>query len=111
MTGRENYPDFEKQGGLIPAIVQDDETGEVLMLGYMNEESYKMTIETGKATFFSRSRNELWIKGETSGNYQFVKSVHLDCDLDTVLVKVKGIGPCCHTGSKSCFFKEIEVSI
>lgn len=95
--------------GLIPAIIQDYITGEVLMLAYMNEESYKKTLETGTTHFYSRSRKELWNKGATSGNYQYVKEIHYDCDSDALLVKVQQIGPACHTGSKTCFFNE-EIS-
>ena len=90
--------------GLIPCIAQDYKTGEVLMMAYMNEESYNKTIETGRMTYFSRSRNELWTKGETSGHYQFVKSLTIDCDNDTILAKVSQIGAACHTGNRSCFF-------
>lgn len=95
--------DFEKQGGLIPAIIQDADTGKVLMLGYMNEESLKITKETGKVTFWSRSRNCLWTKGETSGNFLNVVSMKEDCDQDTLLIKVNPVGPVCHTGSDTCF--------
>ena len=100
---------FEKMGGLIPAIAQDAETGEVLMLAFMNKEAWEKTLETGVATYWSRSRNKLWIKGETSGNVQIVKEIRIDCDDDTVLMKViqKG-GAACHTGHKSCFHKKIE---
>ena len=90
--------------GLIPCIAQDYKTGEVLMMAYMNEESYNKTIETGRMTYFSRSRNELWTKGETSGHYQFVKSLTIDCDNDTILAKVSQVGAACHTGNRSCFF-------
>lgn len=93
--------------GLIPAIIQDYKTGEVLMLAYMNEESYNKTIETGLMTYFSRSRQELWLKGETSGHYQYVKELRLDCDNDTILAKVEQIGAACHTGSYSCFFQKL----
>ena len=93
--------------GMVPVIVQDYRTDQVLMLAYMNEEAYNTTLRTGKMTYFSRSRNELWIKGETSSHYQFVKSLTADCDLDTILAKVKQIGAACHTGSYSCFFNEI----
>jgi phosphoribosyl-ATP pyrophosphohydrolase/phosphoribosyl-AMP cyclohydrolase len=89
---------------LVPAIVQDADTHEVLMLAYMNRESFIKTLETGKTWFFSRSRGKLWNKGETSGNFQSVVSIFLDCDGDTLLVKVKPAGPACHTGHKSCFF-------
>ena len=91
--------------GLIPAVVQDVETKEVLMLAYMNKESIKKTLNERKATYFSRSRNELWTKGETSGNTQDVKGFYYDCDKDTILLKVKQKGVACHTGSLSCFFK------
>jgi phosphoribosyl-ATP pyrophosphohydrolase/phosphoribosyl-AMP cyclohydrolase len=95
--------DFDKQNGLIPAIVQDYRTKKVLMLGFMNEEAYKKTLDTKMATFFSRSRNELWTKGETSGNYLHVKEVIADCDQDTVLIKAEPTGPVCHTGKDTCF--------
>lgn len=101
--------DFKKMGGLIPAIVQEYNTGEVLMLAYMNEESWKATLSSGKATYYSRSRQELWIKGKTSGNLQLVKEIRIDCDNDTVLLKVEQIGgAACHLGYKSCFFKKVE---
>ncbi len=93
--------------GMIPVIVQDYRTDQVLMLAYMNEEAYNKTLSTGKMTYFSRSRNELWIKGETSSHYQYVYSLTADCDLDTILAKVRQIGAACHTGSYSCFFNEI----
>ena len=93
--------------GMVPVIVQDYRTDQVLMLAYMNEEAYNTTIKTGKMTYYSRSRNELWIKGETSSHYQFVKSLYADCDMDTILAKVKQIGAACHTGKYSCFFNEI----
>ena len=95
--------DFEKQGGLIPAIIQDADTSKVLMLGYMNEESLKITQETGKVTFWSRTRKCLWTKGETSGNFLNVVSIKEDCDKDTLLIKVNPGGPVCHTGSDTCF--------
>lgn len=101
--------DFEKMGGLVPAIVQEYGTGEVLMLAFMNEEAWEKTLATGKATFYSRSRDMLWVKGNTSGNVQLVKEIRVDCDDDTVLVKVEQLGgAACHTGYKSCFFKKIE---
>lgn len=101
--------DFDKMGGLAPAIIQDDDTGEVLMLGFMNPEAFEMTLKTGKATFYSRTRNTLWIKGETSGHVQQVKEIRVDCDNDTVLLKVKQIGgAACHTGHKSCFYRKID---
>ena len=93
--------------GLVPVIVQDYRTREVLMLAYMNEESFNLTVETGRMTYYSRSRQELWVKGETSGNYQFVKSLSIDCDNDTILALVKQIGNACHTGNHSCFYREI----
>ncbi len=95
--------DFEKMGGLIPAIIQDNCTGKVLMLGFMNEEALAKTEETGKVTFYSRTKNRLWTKGETSGNFLNVVSVAADCDNDTLLIKVKPVGPVCHTGSDTCF--------
>ena len=93
--------------GMVPVIVQDVETNAVLMLAYMNEESYNKTMELGLMTYWSRSRNELWTKGLTSGHVQYVQELYLDCDNDTILAKVKQIGPACHTGSYSCFFKGI----
>lgn len=93
--------------GLIPTVVQDFQTGEVLMVAYMNEESLNATIRTGKMTYFSRSRQDLWVKGETSGHYQYVKSLTADCDFDTILAKVSQVGVACHTGAPSCFFNEI----
>jgi len=93
--------------GLIPTVVQDFQTGEVLMVAYMNEESLNATIRTGKMTYFSRSRQSLWVKGETSGHYQYVKSLTADCDFDTILAKVSQVGVACHTGAPSCFFNEI----
>lgn len=98
---------FEKSE-LIPAIVQDKESGEVLMLAYMNEESLLRTLDTGKATFWSRSRNKLWCKGETSGNFMLVEGICYDCDCDTLLLKVTPCGPACHTGNKTCFFRELD---
>lgn len=93
--------------GLIPCITQDYKTGEVLQLAYMNQESYEATCATGRMTYFSRSRQELWCKGETSGHYQYVKELRLDCDHDTVLAKVHQVGAACHTGARSCFFNEL----
>ncbi len=95
--------------GLLPVIVQDEETSDVLMLAYMNKEAFELTLSSGKATYYSRSRNKLWIKGETSGNTQIVKEVRIDCDNDTVLLKVDQIGKAaCHTGHISCFHQKIE---
>ncbi len=93
--------------GLIPVIVQEYQTCEVLMLAYMNEEAYKMTLALGKMTYYSRSRKELWIKGETSGHYQYVKSLTIDCDKDTILANVSQVGAACHTGNPTCFFQEL----
>ena len=93
--------------GLVPAIIQDDESGEVLMLGYMNEESLKLTLSSGEVWFYSRSRNELWHKGATSGNRLIVSELWLDCDADTILVKARPLGPVCHTGERSCFFSRL----
>ena len=95
--------DFEKMGGLVPAIIQDATTKNVLMLGFMNEEAYKKTVETKKVTFWSRSRNCLWTKGETSGHFLNLVSIQNDCDNDTLLIRVIPHGPTCHTGSKTCF--------
>jgi len=101
--------DFEKGGGLVTAIAQDDATGEILMVAFMNEESFARTLATGEVHYWSRSRNALWHKGEESGNTQRVKSISIDCDGDVVLLKVeqKG-GAACHTGRRSCFFRELE---
>lgn len=98
-------PDFSK--GLIPAIVVENETNEVLMLAYMNEEAYEKTLETKRTWFFSRSRNKLWNKGETSGHIQEIVEMLIDCDEDTLLIKVIQHGPACHTGEKSCFYRSI----
>jgi phosphoribosyl-ATP pyrophosphohydrolase/phosphoribosyl-AMP cyclohydrolase len=99
--------DFDKSSGLVPAIIQDAVTGKVLMLGYMNRKAYEKTLESGKVTFFSRSRRELWTKGETSGNFLLLKDIRVDCDGDTLLVKVEPTGPTCHTGADTCF-KEVN---
>jgi len=98
--------DFKKGNGLVPAIIQDHITLQVLMAGFMNEEAYDKTRKEGKVTFFSRTRQQLWTKGETSGNYLYVKEITIDCDNDTLLIKVNPAGPVCHTGSKSCFSEE-----
>jgi phosphoribosyl-AMP cyclohydrolase len=98
---------FEKSP-LVPAIIQEADTGEILMLAYMNEESLKKTLESGYTWFFSRSRGRLWQKGETSGNVQKVVSIHADCDCDALLVKVRQAGAACHTGSRTCFFNEVK---
>lgn len=94
--------------GLIPAVIQDADTGEVLMVGYMNEESLQLTLDGDDVWFFSRSRQELWHKGATSGNYIKVKEIWKDCDNDTILVKANPVGPVCHTGARSCFFQQIR---
>lgn len=101
--------DFSKLDGLIPAVVQDDRSGDVLMVGFMNEEALQRTRDTGFATFFSRSRGKLWTKGETSGNRLQVKHILVDCDDDTVLLRVDALGDgvACHTGERSCFFREL----
>ena len=98
---------YFRKSELIPAIIQEDETGEVLMLAYMNRESFKKTMETGTTWFYSRSRQALWNKGETSGHTQHVRAVFADCDDDTLLIRVHQTGPACHTGSHSCFFKRL----
>ena len=101
--------DFNKTGGLVPAIVQDYQTGEILMLAYMNPDAFNATLSTGKATYYSRSRQTLWVKGETSGNMQLIKEIWIDCDDDTVLLKVEQLGgAACHTGHRNCFYKKIE---
>ena len=102
------FSDFKLNGeGLIPVIVQDYKTSDVLMLAYMDRDAYEFTMKTGKMTYYSRSRKERWIKGETSGHYQYVKSLTLDCDNDTILAKVDQVGVACHTGAKSCFFQQL----
>ena len=102
-------PDFAKSDGLVPAIVQDAETKEVLMRAYMNNESWEATLKTGKATYWSRSRQSLWMKGESSGNIQLVKNIFIDCDKDTILLQVEQLGgAACHTGHKSCFYRKLD---
>src|SRR4030042_417927 len=100
-------PNFDEKG-LIPAIAQDAVTGEVLMLAYMNEESLRRTLASGQAWFYSRSRKELWHKGETSGSYLNIRSILVDCDADALLLKVEPTGPVCHTGNRTCFFQELS---
>ncbi|MCC8186409.1 MAG: bifunctional phosphoribosyl-AMP cyclohydrolase/phosphoribosyl-ATP diphosphatase HisIE [Bacteroides sp.] len=95
--------DFDKMGGLVPAIIQDQHTRKVLMLGFMNREAYEKTVETGKVTFFSRTRNRLWTKGEESGNFLHVLDIREDCDHDTLLIQVSPVGPVCHTGEDTCW--------
>ena len=101
--------DFEKSGGLVPAVAQDADTGEVLMLAWMNREAFDETVRTRRAVYFSRSRNKLWRKGEESGHVQEVKGIYIDCDADTILLKVNQVGgAACHEGYKSCFFRRLE---
>lgn len=101
--------DFSKLDGLVATVVQDQKTGRVLMVGFMNEESWRKTVETGFVTFYSRSRNKLWMKGETSGHRLVAKEISTDCDHDAVLVKVDAIGPgVCHEGYESCFFRQLD---
>ncbi len=100
---------FDKMGGLVPAVTQDYETGEVLMLAFMNPEAWEHTLSTGLATYYSRSRDTLWVKGKTSGHVQKVKEIRIDCDDDTVVLKVEQIGgAACHTGHRSCFYRIVE---
>ncbi len=99
--------DFRKMKGLAPVITQDYKTNKVLMLGFMNKDALKKTLKEGKVTYWSRTRKKLWTKGDTSGNLQLVKEIWLDCDNDTLLIKVKQIGSVCHTGRKTCFFQKI----
>ncbi len=100
-------PDFEKAGGLVSAIAVDAESGEVLMLAHMNEEAFRLTLETGKVHYFSRSRNALWRKGESSGNMQELVELRVDCDADALLIRVRQQGPACHEGYRSCFFRSV----
>jgi phosphoribosyl-AMP cyclohydrolase len=101
--------DFQKSDGLVTAVVQDHASGRVLMVGYMNQEAFRQTVETGYTTFYSRSRKKLWMKGESSGHRLAVKEIAADCDLDAVLVRVEAIGPgVCHEGYESCFFRRLE---
>ena len=94
--------------GLVPVIVQDHENGEVLMMAYMNREAYEKTLATGQMTYYSRSRRSLWLKGETSGHFQYVKEWRIDCDNDTILAKVEQVGAACHTGNRSCFYRVLR---
>ena len=100
--------DFDKMNGLVPAIIQDNDTRKVLMLGFMNKEAYEKTVETGKVTFFSRTKNRLWTKGEESGNFLNVVSIKEDCDKDTLLIQVNPVGPVCHTGTDTCWGEKNE---
>jgi phosphoribosyl-AMP cyclohydrolase len=103
--------DFSKLGGLIPAVIQDHVTGRVLMVGFMNEDAFRKTVESGYATFYSRSRDKLWMKGETSGHRLVVKSISTDCDQDAVLIQVEALGPgVCHNGYESCFYRTLRES-
>lgn len=101
-------PDFSKNGGLLPVIAQDVHTGRVLMLAYMNQEAYQQTRQTGLATYYSRSRNRLWQKGEQSGHRQHVRAMLIDCDADTILLQVEQEGPACHKGYRSCFYRQAD---
>lgn len=101
--------DFEKLGGLVPAVIQDHATGRVLMVGFMNAEAFRRTVETGEATFFSRSRNKLWVKGESSGHRLLVKQIQTDCDADALVIQVEALGPgVCHNGYRSCFYRTLR---
>ena len=108
MSSWEQVIDFDKAGGIVPVIAQDEATGEVLMMAYMNHEAFAETLRTGRACYFSRSRNRLWRKGEESGNVQEVRGVYVDCDADTLLLKVRQVGgAACHEGYPSCFFRRV----
>ncbi len=108
-TAKTKGPDFSKGGGLLPAIAQDADSGKVLMMAYMNQEAYEETLRTGRAVYFSRSRNRLWRKGEESGNVQEIRAVYIDCDADTILLSVHQIGgAACHEGYQSCFFRQVK---
>ena len=108
MANWEQVIDFDKTGGIVPVVTQDEGTGEVLMMAYMNQEAFAETLRTGHACYFSRSRNRLWRKGEESGNVQEVRAVYLDCDADTLLLKVRQVGgAACHEGYPSCFFRRV----
>jgi phosphoribosyl-AMP cyclohydrolase len=101
--------DFTKLDGLIPAVIQDDQSGRVLMVGFMNDEAFRKTVETGNVTFFSRSRNKLWMKGESSGHLLKVHEISTDCDDDSLLIKVESLGPgVCHNGYESCFYRRLD---
>ena len=105
------WEDLKKlSDGLVPCIVQDAQNGDVLMLAYMNKEAYEATLKTKRMTYYSRSRNELWVKGLTSGHFQYLKEFDIDCDNDTLLAKVEQIGAACHTGNRSCFFTQIKLN-
>lgn len=102
------WPDFERRGGLLPAIAQDAVSGEVLMLAWMNDEALRETLSTGRAVYFSRSRQRLWRKGEESGHFQVLHGIYLDCDADTILLKVRQTGAACHEGYPTCFFRQLH---
>jgi phosphoribosyl-AMP cyclohydrolase len=106
MTSSSDVPDFAAGGGLLPAIAQDAQTGQVLMLAWMNAEAYQETLRTGRAVYYSRSRKKLWRKGEESGHVQTVEAVYLDCDADTILLRVRQTGAACHEGYVTCFFRQ-----
>ncbi len=101
-------PNFKKGKGLVPAIIQDYKTGKILMLGFVNEVAWEKTLQTNLVHFYSRTRDTLWLKGETSGNYLVVKEIYIDCDEDTILLKVESKGPVCHEGYKTCFYRKLE---
>jgi phosphoribosyl-AMP cyclohydrolase len=101
-------PDFSASGGLLPAVAQDAASGEVLMVAWMNSEAYAETVRTGQAVYYSRSRQRLWRKGEESGHVQTVRAIFVDCDADTILLKVDQVGPACHEGYRSCFFRQVK---
>jgi phosphoribosyl-AMP cyclohydrolase len=103
-------PNFEKGNGLVPAIIQDYQTGKILMLGFLNKLAWEKTLETGLVHFYSRTRDKLWLKGETSGHYLVLKEIYVDCDEDTLLFKVEPKGPVCHEGYMSCFYRKLENS-
>jgi phosphoribosyl-AMP cyclohydrolase len=107
MNTPESGPDFSKNGGLLPAIAQDAATGEVLMVAWVNAEAYEETLRTGRAVYFSRSRGKLWRKGEESGHFQVVTAILVDCDADTILLKVEQTGAACHEGYRTCFFRQV----
>ncbi len=108
MSGKRFKVNWRKLNGLLPVITQDYKTKNVLMLGFMDKEALKKTLKEGRVTYFSRTRKKLWTKGETSGNFQIVKDIWLDCDNDTLLIKIKQIGSVCHTGNKTCFYQKIH---
>jgi phosphoribosyl-AMP cyclohydrolase len=111
LNSKMKFSEFKlNSDGHIPVVVQDYENNEVLMVAYMNEEAYNKTIETGTMTYYSRSRDELWVKGLTSGHFQYVKELKIDCDNDTILAKVEQVGAACHTGNRTCFFTQLFVS-